>query len=142
MNKTTTQINKTVRRRSRGSVLVEALCGFFIFIPLAFATVDIAAITIAAQANEEFAEQLARLCSTVQTQDNAYAACNDVIRQYQLASNVKSVHLDRLLFDVGLKKVSLTTSMVVTLPIAIPGHVTHTVTANVSQPIVSFPAEE
>src|SRR5882757_2537746 len=114
MNKTSTLINKTNRQRSKGSVLVEALCGFFIFIPLAFAIADIATITIAAQANEEFAEQLARLCATVQTQDNANAACRDVIRQYQLASNVKSVNLDRLIFDVGLKRVSVTTSMVVT----------------------------
>ena len=141
MSSTTNQ-TKSIKRRSRGSVLVEALCGFFIFIPLAFAIVDIAAITIAAQANEEFAEQLARLCATVQTQDNAYAACHDVIKQYQLSSNIKSVHLDRLLFDVALKKVTFTTSMVVTLPIAIPGHVSHTVTANVTQPIVSFPADE
>jgi len=135
-------MSKTTRRRSRGSVLVEALCGFFIFIPLAFAIADMATITIAAQANEEFAEQLARLCATVQTQDNAKAACRDVIRQYQLASNIKSVNLDRLVFDVALKKVSLTTSMVVTLPIAIPGHVTHTVTASVTQPVVSFPADQ
>ena len=103
---------------------------------------DIAVITNAAQANEEFAEQLARLCATVQTKDNANAACRDVIRQYQPASNVKSVKLDSLNFDVGLRKVSLTTSMVVTLPIAIPGHSTQIVTASVAQPIVSFPAEQ
>ena len=142
MNKAATQISQKSRRRSRGSVLVEALCGFFIFIPLAFVIVDMAAITIAAQANEEFAEQLARLCATVQTQDNANAACRDVIRQYQLGANVKSVNLDRLTFDVGLKRVSITTSMVVTLPIPIPGHVSHIVTANVTQPVVSFPADQ
>lgn len=103
--------------------------------------VDIVAITNAAQTNEEFAEQLARLCATVQTQDNANAACRDVIRQYQPASNINSVKLESLNFDVGLKRINLTTSMVVTLPIAIPGHTTHIVTASVAQPIVSFPAE-
>lgn len=139
MNKLATQISR--RNRRRGSVLVEALCGFFIFIPLAFMIVDIVAITNAAQTNEEFAEQLARLCATVQTQDNANAACRDVIRQYQPASNINSVKLESLNFDVGLKRINLTTSMVVTLPIAIPGHTTHIVTASVAQPIVSFPAE-
>jgi len=129
-------------KRSRGSVLVEALCGFFIFIPLAFTIADIVVVTNAAQANEEFAEQLARLCATVQTQDNAKAACRDVIRQYQPASNVKSVNLDQLVFDVGSKRVSLTTSMVVALPVPIPGHSTQVVTASVTQPIVSFPAEQ
>lgn len=104
--------------------------------------VDMVAITNAAQANEEFAEQLARLCATVQTQDNAKAACRDVIRQYQPASNVHAVKLESLVFDVGIKIVSLTTSMVVTLPIAIPGHTTHTVIADVAQPIVSFPAAQ
>ncbi len=135
-------LHRTRRLRSKGSVLVEALCGFFIFIPLAFTIADIAVITNAAQANEEFAEQLARLCATVQTLDNAKAACRDVIRQYQPASNIKSINLDQLVFDVGLKRVSLTTSMVVALPIPIPGHATQTVTASVTQPIVSFPAEQ
>ncbi|CAN5492649.1 hypothetical protein BH10CYA1_BH10CYA1_24230 [soil metagenome] len=142
MNKTSAQISKINRRRSRGSVLVEALCGFFIFIPLAFLIVDIVAITNAAQANEEFAEQLARLCATVQTKDNANAACRDVIRQYRPLSNVNWVHLDSLEFDVGLKRVSLATSMEVNLPIAIPGHKTQVVTANVTQPVVSFPADQ
>ncbi|HEY9731049.1 MAG TPA: hypothetical protein V6C89_04005 [Drouetiella sp.] len=141
MNKSIRQTTKTERRRAGGSVLVEALCGFFIFIPLAFTIADIAVVTNAAQANEEFAEQLARLCATVQTQDNANAACRDVIRQYQPASNIKSVNLDKLTFDVGLKRVSLTTSMVVALPVPIPGHTTQVVTASVAQPIVSFPAD-
>jgi Flp pilus assembly protein TadG len=131
-----------MRKRSRGSVLVEALCGFFVFIPLAFTIADVAVVTNAAQANEEFAEQLARLVATVQTLDNAKAACRDVIRQYQPASNIKSVNLDALTFDVGLKRVSLTTSMVVALPIPVPGGPsTQVVTASVSQPIVSFPAD-
>lgn len=142
MNKSVKQTIANKRRRARGSVLVEALCGFFIFIPLAFTIADIAVITNAAQANEEFAEQLARLCATVQTQDNAKAACRDVIRQYQPASNIKSVNLDQLTFDVGLKRISLTTSMVVALPVPIPGHETQVVTASVAQPIVSFPADQ
>jgi hypothetical protein len=142
MSKSVKQTIADKRRKARGSVLVEALCGFFIFIPLAFTIADIAVITNAAQANEEFAEQLARLCATVQTQDNAKAACRDVIRQYQPASNIKSVNLDQLTFDVGLKRISLTTSMVVALPVPIPGHETQVVTASVAQPIVSFPADQ
>ncbi len=130
------------RRNFKGSVLVEALCGFFIFIPIAFLIADIAVITNAAQRNEEFAEQLARLCSTLQSKDNANKACRDVIRQYQPASNVVSVELDKLEFDIGVKKVSLSTSMLVTLPIPIPGHEKHLVQASVTQPIVSFPAQE
>ncbi|MBS2001370.1 MAG: hypothetical protein JST44_07675 [Cyanobacteria bacterium SZAS LIN-5] len=142
MNREKNKTLNTSRKTSKGSVLVEALCGFFIFIPLAFTIADIVVVTNAAQANEEFAEQLARLCATVQTQDNAKAACRDVIRQYQPASNVKSVNLDQLVFDVGSKRVSLTTSMVVALPVPIPGHSTQVVTASVTQPIVSFPAEQ
>lgn len=129
-------------KRNHGSVLVEALCGFFVFIPIAFTVVDVVAITLAAQANEEFAEQLARLCATVQTQDNANKACSDVIRQYHAPSNIKSVKLDRLTFDIGIKTVSLTTSMIVQLPIPVPGHETQQVTASVAQPIVSLPAEK
>jgi flagellar hook assembly protein FlgD len=121
--------------------LIEALCGFFIFIPLAFLIADIAVITNAAQANEEFAEQLARLCSTLQTKDNANKACSDVIKQYQPASNITKVNLDQLEFDVALKRVTLTTSMTVKLPIPLPGQATHLVQANVTQPIVSFAAD-
>lgn len=128
------------RRKSRGSVLVEALCGFFIFIPLAFLIADIVVVTNAAQANEEFAEQLARLCSTLMTRDNAKKACSDVIKQYQPASNIVSVELVDLVFDPAIKKVTLSTAMVVKLPIPIPGHEQQVVQANVSQPIVSFPA--
>ncbi|HEY9679143.1 MAG TPA: hypothetical protein V6C76_14135 [Drouetiella sp.] len=127
-------------RRRKGSVLVEALCGLFIFIPLAFVIADIVCITTAAQANEEFAEQLARLCSTLQTKDNANQACRDVIRQYHPAPNVSDVTLVNLEFDVGLRRVSITTSMNVALPIPIPGHNQEVVQANVTQPIVSFPA--
>jgi hypothetical protein len=40
----------------------------------------------AAHQNEEFAEQLARLCSTLTNKPNAIKACEDVIKQYQVCS--------------------------------------------------------
>lgn len=138
-------MNKRRKRRLRkgkGSVLVEALCCFFIFIPIAFFIADMMVVTNAAQANEEFAEQLARLCSTLQSKDNAKRACQDVIKQYQPASNVSLVNLDDLIFDVGTRKVTVTTSMVVALPIPVPGYQSYAVRALVVQPIVSFPAPQ
>lgn len=136
-------MNKRVKRRLRkgkGSVLVEALCCFFIFIPIAFFIADMMVVTNAAQANEEFAEQLARLCSGLQSKDNAKRACEQVIQQYQPASNVSNVNLDDLTFDVGTRKVTITTSMMVALPIPVPGYQSYAVRALAVQPLIGFPA--
>jgi Flp pilus assembly protein TadG len=133
---------RRMRRSNKGASLIEAMAGFFIFIPLAFAAVDIAVVANAGQVNEEFAEQLARLCSTVQSKTNAIKACNDVISIYQKPSNVASVNLDNLEFDLGLQEVSITTTMDVMLPIPFPGYSHQPLSAKAMQPIVSFPAPQ
>lgn len=130
------------RRRSRGASLIEAMAGFMIFIPLAFLAVDIAVVVNAGQVNEEFAEQLARLCSTVSSKPNAIKACQDVMVAYQKPSNVSSVNLSNVDFDLGLMQVSITTTMDVTLPIPFPGYSHQELSATAMQPIVSFPAPQ
>ena len=131
-----------MRRRKRGASLIETMAGFFVFIPLAFLAVDIAVIANAGQVNEEFAEQLARLCSTIQDKPDAIKACQDVLAIYQKPSNVTMVNLDNLDFDLGLQQVSITTSMDVVLPIPFPGYTHQVLTATAMQPFVSFPAPQ
>jgi Flp pilus assembly protein TadG len=130
------------RRKTRGASLIETMAGFFVFIPLAFFGVDIAVISNAAQVNEEFAEQLARLCSTISDKPDAIKACNDVLAIYQKPSNVNSVNLDNVDFDLGLQEVRIMTSMDVQVPIPFPGWNHQLLTANAMQPIVSFPAPQ
>ena len=129
-----------IRPRERGNQLVESMAGLFIFIPLILFATDVAVMFHAAHANEEFAEQLARLCSTVPNQANALRACQDVIRQYQLPPGVTDLNMYNLKFDVGKQEVSLTTAMDIKMPIPFPGYSQVTVTANAAQPIVSIPA--
>jgi Flp pilus assembly protein TadG len=133
---------KRMLRGRKGASLIETMAGFFVFIPLAFAAVDITVVANAGQVNEEFAEQLARLCSTVQSKSNAIKACQDVLSIYQKPSNVASVNLDNLEFDVGLQEVTITTTMDVLLPIPFPGYSHQPLTAKAMQPIVSFPAPQ
>jgi len=129
------------RRKRRGNILIEAVIGFTLLIPLGLFAADVVVMTHTAQVNEEFAESLARLCATLMTQDNAYKACQDVIKLYAPPNNVTSVNLEYLTFDVGLRKVTIDTSMTYTLPVPIPGqNKAQVVEANVTQPIVSFPA--
>jgi hypothetical protein len=117
------------------------MVGFFIFIPLVLFATDVAVMFQAAHSNEEFAEQLARLCSTLPDKDNAIKACHDVIKQYELPQNVEDLNLTSLEFDLGKQEVTLTTSMIVKMPIPFPGYQHLTVAANVKQPIVSIPAQ-
>jgi hypothetical protein len=133
---------RTRQRSKKGASLIESMAGFFIFIPLAFLAVDIAVIANAGQVNEEFAEQLARLCSGIQDKPDAIKACQDVISIYQKPSNVTMVNLDNLDFDLGLQQVAITTSMDVTLPIPFPGYSHQILSATAIQPIVSFPAPQ
>ena len=122
--------------------MIEALIGFCVIVPLILFAVDVAMVTTMAQANEEFAEQLARLCSTVQNQNNAQKACLDVIAQYQKPGNVLSLDLNKVIFDQGLQEVTITTSMDIALPVPILGQTTRRVTATAMQPVISFPAAQ
>ena len=130
-----------IRGRS-GASIIEAVIGFCVLLPLILFAIDVAMVTSMAQANEEFAEQLARLCSSVQNQNNAQKACIDVIAQYQKPANVLSLDLNAVKFDLGLQQVSITTSMDVALPVPMFGQSTHRVTATAMQPVISFPAAQ
>lgn len=129
-------------RTVNGGVLLEAMCCFFIFIPLALAGMDMVLVTQTAQANEEFAEQLARVCGTLTTKTNAVSACQQLIAQYQHGPHILSINLDDVNFDMAREKVTIATSMLVKLPVPIPGHDTQLVQARVTQPIVSVPADK
>lgn len=129
-------------RSRRGVSIVEAIIGLAVLVPLILFAVDVVVVTCMAQANEEFAEELARLCSTVQNQQNAQKACQDVLAQYQKPSNVKDVDLLSVKFDQGLQQVTISTSMNVSLPIPMLGQNSHRVNATVMQPVISFPAAQ
>src|SRR5580658_10164143 len=109
--------------RKRGSALIESIVGIsIIFIPLILFASDMAVMFQAAHSNEEFAEQLARLCSTLPDKGNAMNACRDVIKQYELPQNVQDLNLTSLEFDLGKQEVTLSTSMIVKMPIPFPGY--------------------
>ncbi|PZM79330.1 MAG: hypothetical protein DKT66_22915 [Candidatus Melainabacteria bacterium] len=128
------------KRRSKGNALIESIVGVgIVFVPLVLFAADLAVMFHAAHANEEFAEQLARLCSTLPDQANAAKACTDVVKQYRLPANISKLEFSNLVFDAGLQEVSLTTSMIVSMPVPFPGYERITVSANVKQPIVSVP---
>ena len=127
-------------KRKKANALIESIVGVgLIFIPLALCAADLAFMFQAAHLNEEFAEQLARLCSTLPDKANAAKACDDVIKQYKLPPNVSDLKYTDLVFDPSIQEVSLTTSMVVTMPVPFPGYEKVTVSANAKQPIVSIP---
>lgn len=129
-----------MKKRKKANSLIEALVGVgLVFVPLALCAADLAFMFHAAHLNEEFAEQLARLCATLPDKANAAKACEDVIKQYKLPPNVSNLHYSDLNFDANVQEVSLTTSMVVTMPVPFPGYERVTVTANAKQPIVSIP---
>lgn len=131
------------KRRSNGNALIESIVGVgIVFVPLVLCAADIAVMFHAAHANEEFAEQLARLCATLPDQANAAKACSDVIRQYHLPPTISNLKFSNLNFDVGSQEVSLTTSMIVTMPVPFPGYDRITVSANAKQPIVSTPVPQ
>lgn len=123
-----------------GSSLIEIMAGFFVFIPLCMLGADVAVLFLAAHANEEFAEQLARVCATLPDKANAIKASQDVIKQYHLPPNVRDLRLSNLEFDLGNQEITITTSMDVKLPVPAPGYAISTVTANVKQPILSIPS--
>jgi uncharacterized protein with PhoU and TrkA domain len=104
--------------------------------------VDVATVVCMAQINEELSEQLARLCSTVQTQANAQKACQDVLTQYQKPANVSQVDLSSVVFDQGLQQVTVATSMNVNLPVPLLGQSTYRCTATSMQPVISTPAAQ
>ena len=127
-------------RRQKANSLIESIVGVgLVFVPLALVAADLAFMFHAAHLNEEFAEQLARLCSTLPDQANAAKACDDVIRQYKLPQNITKLEFHDLIFDVKQQEVSLSTSMVLTMPVPFPGYERVTVKANAKQPIVSIP---
>lgn len=136
-------MKKTRKKRTKGNALIESIVGIgLVFVPLVLCAADLAVMFHAAHSNEEFAEQLARLCATLPDQANAARACSDVIRQYQLPSHFANLTLSNLSFDVGAQEVSLTTSVMVTMPVPFPGYERVTVSANAKQPILSTPVPQ
>ncbi len=128
------------KRQGKGNALIESIVGVgLIFVPLVLLAADLTFMFQAAHVNEEFAEQLARLCSTLKDKANAEKACLDVIKQYQLPKSYSNLEVSDLNFDLSAQEVSLTTKMVVTMPVPFPGYERITVSANVKQPIVSIP---
>ena len=134
---------KKKKRKVKGNSLLESIVGVgLIFVPLVLCATDLTFMFHAAHVNEEFAEQLARLCSTLKDKANAEKACLDVIKQYQLPSCYANLELKDLVFDLSAQEVSLTTKMVVTMPVPFPGYERITVSANAKQPIVSIPVPQ
>ena len=133
---------KDSRRSKKGASLIEAVVGLCVIVPLILFAVDVATVTTMAQINEELAEQLARLCSTVQTQTNAQKACQDVLQLYQKPANVSEVDLSSVVFDQGLQQVTVTTAMVVVLPVPMFNQTSYKLTANAMQPVISTPAAQ
>lgn len=136
---------KTRRFKSRSSSafgLIEAVVCFAIFVPLTLLGADMAVLYNAAQVNEEFSEQLARLCSTLPDKSNANKACQDLVRMYKPPPNILEVGLISLDFDLGMQTVTVTTSMEVKPPFPFPGFEKQKLVAKVVQPIVSVPTPE
>jgi hypothetical protein len=136
--------SKSICRRKcyakKGNALIESIVGVgIVFVPIVLMAADLAVMFHAAHLNEEFAEQLARLCATLPDRANAAQACSDVIKQYKLPANASDLRYSELAFDLGNQEVSLTTSLRVSLPVPFPGFDHLTVSANARQPIVSIP---
>ncbi|HEY9756403.1 MAG TPA: hypothetical protein V6C97_14650 [Oculatellaceae cyanobacterium] len=130
------------KRGRHGVSMIEAIVCLCVIVPLILFGVDVATVTCMAQVNEELSEQLARLCSTVQTQANAQKACQDVLNQYQKPANVSEVDLASVLFDQGLQQVTVSTVMNVNLPVPFLGQSSYRCTAKAMQPVISSPAAQ
>ena len=133
---------KRSKRTRKGASIIETVVGLCVIVPLILFAADIATVSAIAQANEELAEQLARLCSTVQTQANAQKACQDVLREYQKPAIINELDLASVVFDEGLQQVTVATVMVIALPVPMFNQSSYKLTASATQPVISTPAAQ
>lgn len=71
------------RSRSRGSSMIETVCGSFILVIVALFLVDVAAVVVCQTQNDALAKHCARAAANKDTYGAAQGAMNSVITEFQ-----------------------------------------------------------
>jgi len=128
------------RRGRKGVSLIEAMIGLIVIIPIGLAAIDMYTFMVVAQQNEELSETAARVAATKGSQQGAEAAISEIIDRVQISSVIKSVNADQIKYDPVAQKVTVTTSMLVHMPVPFPNYTDLNCQATSMEPIVATPA--
>lgn len=125
-----------VRRRESGRGLVEAVTAAFILIPIAFFLLDVTVLILASTMNDTAVKNAARAAANQEDGGAAFQAANKSLENFKSSSIIKSLDLTK--FDYPGSKTSVTceTTIVVNVPIPVPGYDDIKFTARAVEPIV------
>lgn len=130
----------TKRKSKRGQTLLEAIAGFLVIVPIGLGCFDLVAILSTTQSNEQWAELAARAAASQANALNAKQAAEHALERCKLTSLIKSVNIEKVNYDLGRGQVSVTTTMVVLMPVPMPYFGSIECHATAIQPIVATPA--
>ena len=127
-------------RGKKGQSLVEAMIGFMVLIPIGLMVVNLVTVLSATQANEQWAESAARAAACRGDMISAKQAAEVALQRFQPSNVMNSIQVDQVQYDPVKGQVTVSTIMMVTVPVPSPLLNTMECHAASVQPIVAIPA--
>jgi len=113
---------RTARRSRKGQGILEVMVGLLVLVPLALAMLDLAAIVLANQANDEIAKRAARAAASQSTRSSASTAVSQLKDSIKPTGMIKSVD-ELAVVDFatsGTQEVRVRSKISLALPVPIP----------------------
>lgn len=125
-------------RRTRASIVAEAVAGVLILVPLALLSVDAMAMVTASHSTEELAQTAARAAANTTEDDIALKLATDTVDLYPRSDLVVGASINTFHFDKENKVVTVEVVMQVRPPVPLPGVSLVDLKATSAQPIVAL----
>jgi|GEM_PF-433208 len=124
-------------RNKRGRGLVEAVTAAFILIPIAFFLLDVTVLILASTMNDTAVKNAARAAASQSDFASGWQAANKSLDNFKSSSIVKLLKLTKVDSDPKWQiSVTCETTMIVNVPIPVPGYGDIVFTGRATEPIV------
>ena len=113
---------RSKRKKTLGQGYVEAITAAFVLIPIALCLLDFIVLVIANQMNDTAAKNAARAAANQGTKQKADQAADKALLTFQKSPFIDSIKIESLVYPDVNESVTVTTKMVVNLPVPFPGY--------------------
>jgi len=116
--------HRIAKIRSKGSSLVETVCGCIILVIVALFLVDVAAVVICQTQNDALAKHCARVAATQDTQAKADTAAAEVVAKFAAENGGSKICLvnppAQVIWQAGPATVIAVTTVTCNFPVPVP----------------------
>ena len=126
------------KKRKHGTSLAEAIVAAIIIVPVALFLLDLGVLILASSINDKAVKTATRAAANQSDAPSAWSAANVSLASFKSSPIVKSLTIQSFVFPPAnaLETVSITTRIVVKLPVPFPGFDEIAFVAKAEEPIV------